>query len=149
LKDYVPRVFELDREGGELDEYSDDEYTDEGYTDEFGGLDEFAPPDESGTRALARPPRIDGAPADTAVVDSVAALPADSLRAPPDSLGMAAEETITVKDAVIQKDTVIAGERAASDSTLLATHLERVEAVPLCTQLGHDALALSLAADSL
>src|SRR3546814_526678 len=147
LKDYVPRTFELDREGGELEEYTDEEYTDEeytdgGYTNDVGGLDEFAPQGEGGTRTLARPPRIDGMPPDSATVDSVAGLPTDSLHAPPDSLGMA------VQDSVIQKDTVIAGERVASDSTLLATHLERVEAVSLSTELGHDALARNLTADS-
>src|SRR5690606_10203632 len=31
LKDYVPRVFELDREGGELDEYDDSEFADDSF----------------------------------------------------------------------------------------------------------------------
>lgn len=148
LRDYVPRVFELDREGGELDEYSDDEYTDEEYSDDLGGLDQFAPPGEGDTRTLARPPRLGGTPADSTVVDSIAALPPDSLRAPADSLTATLEDTVQIKDSVIQTDTVIAGARVASDSAMLATHVERVGAVPLSAELGHDALAQGLAADS-
>src|SRR5690606_9503307 len=59
------------------------------------------------------------------------------------------EDTVQIKDSVIQTDTVIAGARVASDSAMLATHVERVRAVPLGTELGHDALARSLTADSL
>ncbi len=141
LKDYVPKVFELDREGGELDEYADEEYS-----DDFGGLEEFTPPGENGTRTLARPPQIDGATPDSAAgpplpVDTVS-VPLDSLRAPPDSL-------VTLpKDTAILKDTAVADQRSTTDSALLATHIQRVEAVPLSTELGHDALSRNLAADS-
>ncbi len=119
LKEYVPRVFELDREGGDLDEYSD-----EVYGDEFGNPDDFTdfpPPAADSTNTLSRPPRMDEASPDSA------AAPVDSLRAPPDSLATALRDT----------------------ATLLATHIERVAAVPLSAELGHDVLAQSLAADSL
>ena len=138
LKDYVPRVFELDREGGELDEYDDEEFT-----DEFGNLDEFAPTDSAGT--LMRQPGTDTLQQDSAAalpVDTVGAPPVDALETPPDSL------ITPPKDTVIQKDTPVNDKGTATDSTLLATHIERVDAVPLRTQLGHDALARSLTADS-
>src|SRR5690606_26586151 len=126
LKDYVPRVFELDREGGELDEY-DDEFTDDGYRDGLGGLDVLEPTDGGDTLTLERPSTLTGTPTDTAGVDSLAVPPTDSLQAPPtDSL-----------------------QAPPTDSALLATHLERVRAVPLGAELGHDALARSLTADSL
>src|SRR5690606_13987570 len=86
LKDYVPRVFELDREGGELDEY-DDEFTDDGYRDGLGGLDVLEPTDGGDTLTLERPSTLTGTPTDTAGVDSLAVPPTDSLQAPPtDSL---------------------------------------------------------------
>ncbi|MEC3881389.1 OstA-like protein [Parapedobacter sp. 10938] len=138
LKDYVPRVFELDREGGELDEFTDESYGDDfGGMDGFSGLDELVQPGDTSVRAPALPPG-----ADTARVDRTA-LPLDSLEAPPDSLAT------VLKDTIIQQDTAIAGEQLATDSALLATHIERVNAVPLGAELGHDALAQSLAADSL
>src|SRR5690606_36251581 len=58
------------------------------------------------------------------------------------------EDTVIQMDTGIQTDTTIVPEPTATDSALLATHIERVSAVPLSTQLGHDALARSLAADS-
>ncbi len=146
LKDYVPRVFELDRGGGELEEYTDEEFGEDlGDGGDFGSLDDFAPPGDGGTRTLARPPRTDAPSADSidaALVDTVEGVPIDSLRAGPDSM------VTTLRDTVTRKDTVIAHQETATDSALLATHIERVQAVPLSTQLGHDALARSLVADS-
>src|SRR5690606_15429892 len=44
VKDYIPRVFELDREGGELDEYIDEELGDSfDSTDNFGDMDDLEP----------------------------------------------------------------------------------------------------------
>lgn len=156
LKDYVPRVFELDREGGELDEYDDGEFTDEfGDPGDFGDLDELAPPEGDGSHALARPPLVDSTQLDSAIAatptaetvgnsptDTVGTVPLDSLRAPPDSLTKVSEDTTN------QKDTVITDGQVLTDSVLLATHIERVEAVPLSIELGHDALSQNLAADS-
>uniref|UniRef100_UPI0036F2FAF0 OstA-like protein n=1 Tax=Parapedobacter soli TaxID=416955 RepID=UPI0036F2FAF0 len=143
LKDYVPRVFELDREGGELDEYTDEEYG-----DDFGSLDEFAPPGEEGVRTLARPPQVDSAVLDSIETDDT--VPVDTLLpvdvpdpTPPDSLQAFSDSLNTPL-----KDTVREENITASDSTLIATHLKRVEAAPLSAQLGHDALARNLAADS-
>lgn len=142
VKDYMPRVFELDREGGELDEYADEEYV-----DDFGNLDDFTSPSEDGPYTLARPPSIDSVPQDSAAmpqVDTITAVFSDTTsRPPPDSL------VTTLKDTTAQKDTVITSKQAATDSALLVTHIKRVESVPLSTQLGHDAMARNLAADSI
>ena len=136
-KDYVPRVFELDREGGEIDEYDDSEFTDDSFADEFSPTADDAPP----IPVPSTP--IDSIPPDSTIIDSAAAPPIDSVGMPPDSAVTA------LKDTVLQTDTVLTDTQATSDSAMLAVHLERVEAVPLSVQLGHDALARSLAADSL
>ena len=140
LKDYVPRVFELNREGDELDEYDDSEFQDDSFDDGFGGVDEFAPPTDGGTRNLT-------------LSSDAGNVPADSLRALPDSLNGADSlvnaDSLALKQDSVALDTLTAHEPATTDSAMLATHLERVEAVPLSTQLGHDALAQGLTADSL
>src|SRR5690606_6513828 len=149
----------LDREGGEFDEYDDSEFLDNEFTDdEFG--DEFDTMDEGGTptapdgQLLTRPQHEGDATPDStgtapAVTDSIAAdsaatLPADTLHTPPDSIGQPdslADTTVMPQDTAAMPDTPANIEQAITDSTTLATHLERVEAVPLSTQLGHDALA--------
>lgn len=141
VKDYVPRIFELDREGGELDEYADEEYA-----DDFGDPDDFPVPSDDGPHPSGRPPIVDSILQDSAstpLVDTVGALFSDTIfRPPPDSLVTA------VKDSTVEKDRAITNKQAATDSALLVTHIKRVESVPLGTQLGHDAMARSLAADS-
>ena len=97
-------------------------------------MDEGGIPAGTGGQLLTRPRHGGDATPDstgavTAVTDSVDTLPADTLHTLP--------------------GTPAADEPAITDSAMLATHLERVEAVPLSTQLGHDALARSLTADSL
>src|SRR5690606_16906143 len=73
--------------------------------------------------------------------DTLGVMP-DSLRAPPDSI-----DTMNVD--TMQVDSVAVDLSAHTDSAVLDTHLERVKAAPLAAALGHDALARSLAADSL
>ena len=113
LKEYIPKVFELDREGGELDEYEDEDFG-----GDFGNMDSIS--QDSLTQLPA---------------DSIKA-PADSLRAPPDSLALDKMDTAHI-DMTLE-----------TDSAVLKTHIKRVEAVPLATRLGHDALTTNLAADS-
>src|SRR5690606_5361100 len=95
---------------------------------------------------LARPPGVDSIPQDSATtpqVDTVGPVFSDTTsRPPPDSL------VTTLKDTTAQKDRAITNKQVATDSALLVTHIKRVESVPLSTQLGHDAMARSLAADS-
>src|SRR5690606_32092700 len=109
VKDYVPRVFELDREGGEFDEYADEEYT-----DDFGNLDDFTTPSDDGPHTLARPPGVDSIPQDSATtpqVDTVGPVFSDTTsRPPPDSL------VTTLKDTTAQKDRAITNKQAATDS---------------------------------
>lgn len=135
LKAYLPREFNLDREGGEIDEYADEDFG------EDVGNEGFDPQDSLGTPALDRispdsaiTDSLGHRTADSLTVDSLK-VPADSLKAPPDTMITGADPAATDLS-------------TKTDSAVLKTHLERVEAVPLATQLGHDALARALAADS-
>jgi len=121
-KDYLPKVFELDREGGALDEYEDEDYG-----ESFD--DTMVPPDDS----LELPvDSLSGEP------DSLAGTPL----APPDSSG-------TPPDSSVAKlDSIPAEVSPQTDSALLKTHIKRVEAVPLQIRGTHDILARNLAADS-
>jgi len=135
LKDYIPKVFELDREGGALDEYEDEDYGEN--FDEMEGMDA-----DTTDSLIVAPP---GDNPEEFPKDSVANQP-DSLanvsKAPPDS-------TKALPDSgAVRVDTVLANVSPKTDSALLKTHIKRVEAVPLQTQATHDVLARNLAADS-
>jgi len=135
LRDYIPKVFELDREGGNIDDYEDEDFG-----EDFGGTDDFGVPGDPDQSLLdSLPPRT--AP------DSLQRQPVDTLQTPPDSLA----DTLKIPPdtlAAAKVDSVAADTIPQTDAALLKTHLKRVEAAPLSTQLGHDALARSLAADS-
>ncbi|WP_188748006.1 OstA-like protein [Parapedobacter defluvii] len=135
LKDYIPKVFELDREGGALDEYEDEDYGEN--FDEMEGMDA-----DTTDSLIVAPP---GDNPEEFPKDSVANQP-DSLanvsKAPPDS-------TKALPDnGAVRVDTALANVSPKTDSALLKTHIKRVEAVPLQTQATHDVLARNLAADS-
>lgn len=134
LSDYIPKVFELDREGGDLDEYEDEDFG-----EDFGNMDETTLPDDLGTAV--QPTRA--IPADTIPSDSLKQLPADSIKTPRDSLKAPPDSITTSSEDSARTDMV-----AETDSAVLTTHIKRVEAVPLATRLGHDALTRNLAADS-
>ncbi len=125
LKDYIPKVFELNREGGEIIDYEDQDYG-EDPSDEPGG-----PPVD-----------MDSLFPDSLGTDSLGVPPTDSLETPPDSSDFP-EPTRETK-----ADSVAASLAGKTDAAVLKTHLKRVEATPLAAQLGHDALARNLAADS-
>ncbi|WP_353126465.1 OstA-like protein [Parapedobacter pyrenivorans] len=135
LKEYIPKVFELNREGGDLDEYEDEDFG-----EDFDTINETGVPDDLGPATLTRP-QVD---MDTTSQDSIKQLPADSistptdsLKAPPDSLTKSGKDSTRATDMVLE-----------TDSAVLKTHIKRVGAVPLAVQLGHDALTRNLAADS-
>lgn len=115
LRDYIPKVFELNREGGEIIDYEDQDY----------GADPSDEPEE-------QPFDMDTLLPDTVGTDILGMPPVDSLKTPPDSA------------AAVQKTEEV----PMAAPVALKTHLKRVEAAPLAAQLGHDALARSLAADS-
>lgn len=121
LKDYIPKVFELDREGGALDEYEDEDYGEP--------FDDMAMPVDS----LLDLPQDSVSSEPDSLANTPSALP-DSVKAQADTRVSA----ISPPPAEISPPT---------DSALLKTHLKRVQAVPLQTQ-SHDALARNLAADS-
>ncbi len=136
LKDYIPRVFELDRDGGDIDDYEDQDYG-----EDFGNVDEMDLPDDLGQQAL----NEHTTPIDTANQDSLSQLPADTtIKTPADSLRAPPDSIITVKEKSAAADMA-----TKTDSAVLTTHIKRVEAVPLATQLGHDALTRNLTADSI
>lgn len=118
LKDYVPKVFALDREGGALDEYEDEDYG-----ENFD--DPTIPPDELQELPV---DSVSNQP-DSLAGNPIAAPDSSKVPAPPDS---SAPSPIS----------------SQTDSALLKTHIKRVEAVPLQTQSAHDVLARNLAADS-
>lgn len=122
LKDYVPKIFELDREGGALDEYEDQDYG-EGFDDAT-----FPPDSLSGPPADSLSSRPDSP-------DDVPAVPRDSSKTAPDS--------------VANVDSIPSEVASPTDSALLKTHIKRVEAVPLRPEATHDVLARNLAADSI
>ncbi len=151
LKMYIPKVFDLDREGGALDEYEDEDYG-EDYGTEFG--EEFGEPDlsqEMDTLMKEVPhDSLQAQPGDT--LARRPNLPPDSLKAPsPDSLATKVGSVASKADtAVANTDTVASKTTAKTDSTLLNTHIKRVKAVPLQLPTGpDDALARNLAADSI
>jgi len=139
LKDYVPKVFDLDREGGEIMDYEDQDYGEDPLDPDDAGLTDTAAA-AIGLDALQQPPAADSLavqPDTASPVPDGTPSPPDTLRAPSDSL------------AIAYKDSVAADLAAKTDAAVLNTHIQRVEAVPLATQLGHDALAKNLVADSL
>lgn len=127
LKDYVPKVFELDREGGALDEYEDENYGES--IDDTGGMDLNE--------------------MDLGVRDSLLIAPQDSLeRSPGDSVKNQLDSVAPPDSSNRDVDPVPADNSLQTDSALLKTHIKRVEAVPLQTQSAQNALARHLAADS-
>ncbi|SKB57886.1 OstA-like protein [Parapedobacter luteus] len=138
LKDYLPKVFDLDREGGEIDDFEDEDYG-----DDYGNMD-----DTGSSDGMDEPPPLssDSLQTDTAVIDSLQRQPRDSLeafpatlldtlKAPPDSLSTPKTADPAINMAI------------KADSAVLQTHLNRVAAAPLETA-GLDILARNLAADS-
>lgn len=87
LKDYVPKVFELDREGGALDEYEDEEYGED--------FEDFTIPDSLADTPPVVPDSSAAPPADTSAV-----LPVDSNVAIVDSIPA---EVVSQTDAEILK----------------------------------------------
>jgi len=129
LKDYVPKIFDLDREGGPIDDYIDEDYGDgfeDGLEEDFGDLP--APPDSAG-----------GIPADSLLYgpDTTAVMPAS----PPDSNLVVADNTVP--------DTVdLPGGAPPNDSVMVKTHLKRLKALPPQVRESPDVPGRHLAADS-
>ncbi|MFC3196736.1 OstA-like protein [Parapedobacter deserti] len=126
LKDYVPKIFDLDREGGEIDDYEDQDYG-----DDFGEMDELGSVDGSDEPLIGQ----DSLGTDI-IPDSLQRQVVDTVKTPPDSIAVKTQPQPPV-------DTT-----AKTNTALPKTHLKRVEAAPLSVQLGHDALGRNLAADS-
>ncbi|SEK71661.1 OstA-like protein [Parapedobacter koreensis] len=119
LKDYIPKEFDLDREGGEIDDYED-----EVYGEDFGTMDDMDLSTDLGKPTLSR----DSLGADTNFIDSLQRQPVDTLTTSPDSL----------------LDVL----KAPPDSASLAKAVDSVAAVRLSTT-GLDALTRNLEADSI
>jgi len=138
LKDYVPMVFDLDREGGEIIDYEEEDYG-----EDFGSPDSLQLiPDSAETL-----------PDTSDILSRTAQTLPDSLHAGRDSLQAAMKappDSIMAADDAAITDSAAAAELARKpDSAVLKTHTERVKAVTTRPDLGQDALAKSLTADSL
>ncbi|MGK6352174.1 OstA-like protein [Parapedobacter sp. DT-150] len=106
LKDYIPMVFELDREGGALDDYEDEDFG-EDFTGDFGESDSLQaqPSDSLGAQDTLMVPldSARNAPPDTIHRDSLQRQPPDTLQAPPDTAKArpdSARQTATADTAV-------------------------------------------------
>ncbi|WP_257669080.1 OstA-like protein [Parapedobacter tibetensis] len=144
LKDYIALEFNLNREGGEVEEFDDEDYgPDFDAADDVGFPDGFNDPPLDKDSLQATPDSIPKLPVDSLQrqgIDSLQQQAIDSLTTPSDTLDVVLDSTAATKADSIPTP------KSKTDAALLKTHLKRVEAVPLSA--GRDILERNLAADS-
>ena len=136
LKDYLALEFNLNRDGGDIDEFEDEDFgSDFDDLDNSGFQSDLETDPLSTDLSLMTPDSIPEAIPDSLRQDVV-----DSLKAPPDSLATTLDSTIVAKaDSTLAK-------LVKTDVTALKPQIQRVQTVPLSA--GRDMLERNLAADS-